>query len=50
MVPSAAPSRVGSVSLPMSRPVVQSLTWKARASAFPRGYPYDFIEYANSSH
>ena len=22
-----------------------SLTW---ASAFPRGYPYDFIEYANS--
>lgn len=25
----------------------KALTW---ASAFPRGYPYDFIEYANSEH
>jgi aryl-alcohol dehydrogenase-like predicted oxidoreductase len=38
---------LGAVGWTLDKDQRVALTW---ASAFPRGYPYDFIEYANSSH
>jgi len=38
---------LGAVGWTLEKDQRVALTW---ASAFPRGYPYDFIEYANSSH
>lgn len=38
---------LGAVGWTLDKEQRVALTW---ASAFPRGYPYDFIEYANSSH
>jgi aryl-alcohol dehydrogenase-like predicted oxidoreductase len=38
---------LGAVGWTLEKDQRVALTW---ASAFPRGYPYDFIEFANSSH
>jgi aryl-alcohol dehydrogenase-like predicted oxidoreductase len=38
---------LGAVGWTLDKDQRVALTW---ASAFPRGYPYDFIEYANSTH